>query len=136
MTLAFDNDHVLKVMATAFDKADRAKFIEFPSAVYAMHPFDRVLAGGKTVGLSTWIGYSSNEGKMLTLAMVDEAQSKPGTEVSLLWGEPDGGSAKPHVERHVQVEIPAIVSPVPYAEVAREAYAPRGWRSSSPNTGA
>jgi glycine cleavage system aminomethyltransferase T len=134
VTLALDSDHVLKVMGTAFDKADRAKFIEFPSAVYSMHPFDRVLAGGKTVGLSTWIGYSSNEGKMLTLAMVDEADSKPGTDVSLLWGEPDGGSAKPHVERHVQVEIPAIVSPVPYAEVARELYAPPGWRTNMSKT--
>jgi syringate O-demethylase len=116
-------------MSSIFDKSDRAKFIEFPSAVYSMHPFDRVLASGKTVGLSTWIGYSSNEGKMLTLAMMDEAAARPGTQVTLLWGEPNGGSAKPHVERHVQVEIPAIVSPVPYAEVARELYAPPGWRS-------
>jgi glycine cleavage system aminomethyltransferase T len=129
VTLALDTDHVLKVLATAFQKKDRAKFMEFPSAVYSMHPFDRVLADGSTVGLSTWIGYSSNEGKMLTLAMVDEAHSKPGTEVVLLWGEPNGGSAKPNVERHVQVEIPAIVSPVPYAEVARESYAPAGWRA-------
>jgi syringate O-demethylase len=106
--------------------------MEFPSAVYSMHPFDRVLANGKTVGLSTWIGYSSNEGRMLTLAMVDEAYSKPGTEVALLWGEPNGGSAKPTVEPHVQTEIPAIVSPVPYAEVAREAYAPAGWRAHQP----
>jgi syringate O-demethylase len=129
VTLALDSDQVLKVISTVFDKKDRAKFIEFPSAVYSMHPFDRVLANGKTVGLSTWIGYSSNEGKMLTLAMVDEEDSKPGTRVTLLWGEPNGGSAKPHVERHVQVEIPAIVSPVPYAEVAREEYAPPGWRT-------
>ena len=130
VTLALDNDYVLKVLATAFDKTNRAKFIEFPSAVYSMHPFDCVLADGKTVGLSTWIGYSSNEGKMLTLAMVDEEHSKPGTEVALLWGEPNCGSAKPNVERHVQVEIPAIVCPVPYAEVARKSYAPPGWRTS------
>jgi glycine cleavage system aminomethyltransferase T len=129
VTLALDNDQALKIMGTVFDKKDRAKFIEFPSAVYSMHPFDRVLANGQTVGLSTWIGYSSNEGKMLTLAMVDETSSKPGTEVVLLWGEPNGGSAKPNVERHVQVEIPAIVSPVPYTEVVRETYAPPGWRT-------
>jgi syringate O-demethylase len=129
VTLALDNEHALKIMGTVFDKGNRAKFIEFPSAVYSMHPFDRVLANGKTVGLSTWIGYSSNEGKMLTLAMVDEASSKPGTDVVLLWGEPNGGSAKPNVERHVQVEIPAVVSPVPYTEVVRETYAPPGWRT-------
>ncbi|HEY7335013.1 MAG TPA: hypothetical protein VH639_09025 [Bryobacteraceae bacterium] len=130
VTLALDEEAVLKVIATAFDKADRGKFMEFPSAVYSMHPFDRVLADGKTVGLSTWFGYSSNEGKMLTLAMVNEEHSKPGMEVTLLWGEPNGGSAKPNVERHVQMEIPALVCPVPYAEVARKTYAPPGWRTT------
>jgi hypothetical protein len=45
-----------------------------------------------------------------------------------VWGEPGGGSKKPTVERHVQTEIRAIVSPVPYAEVARISYAPPGWR--------
>ena len=95
-----------------------------------MHPFDRVLAGGKTVGLSTWIGYSSNEGKMLTLAVLDEAHAEPGTEVTFVWGEAGGGSAKPTSKRHVQVELPAIVSPVPYAEVARTSYAPVSWRAA------
>jgi syringate O-demethylase len=32
------------------------------------------------------------------------------------------------VERHVQTEIKAVVSPVPYSEVARDSYA-EGWRS-------
>ena len=132
VTLALENEQVLKVMGTAFEKTNRAKFIEFPSAVYSMHPFDRVLVNGKTIGLSTWIGYSSSEGRMLTLAMVDEAYSKPGTQVGLLWGEPNGGSSKPTVEPHIQVEIPAIVSPVPYTEVARESYAPAGWRAHVP----
>ena len=130
VTLALETESVLKTIATAFAKTDRAKFIEFPSAVYSMHPYDRVLSNGATVGQSTWIGYSSNEARMLTLAMVEESHSKPGTEVTLLWGEPNGGSAKPNVERHAQVEIPAIVSPVPYAEVARESYAPPGWRTT------
>src|SRR5215469_6251799 len=132
VTLALDSDQVTKILATAFRKTDKAKFVEFPSAVYSMHPFDRVLADGKMVGLSTWIGYSWNEGRMLTLAMVEEAFSKPGTEVALLWSEPNGGSSKPTVEPHIQVEIPAIVSPVPYAEVARETYAPAGWRAHQP----
>jgi len=129
VTLALDTDHVLKTIATAFNKTDRAKFMEFPSAVYSMHPFDRVLANGKAAGLSTWIGYSSNEAKMLSLAMLDEAHCEPGTEVTLVWGEPGGGSAKPNVESHVQVEISAIVCPVPYAETARKVYTPRGWRT-------
>jgi len=128
VTLALDTEDALRVISSQFHKGDRAKFIEFPSAVYSMHPFDKVLVDGKQVGVSTWIGYSSNEGKMLTLAIVDEAYAKPGTRISLLWGEENGGSKKPTVERHVQTEIHGVVAPVPYAEVARDSYAD-SWRS-------
>jgi len=93
-----------------------------------MHPYDQVFVDGRMVGLSTWIGYSSSEGKMLTLAMLDTEYAQPGTKVSLLWGEPDGGSRKPTVERHLQAEIRAVVAPVPYAEVARDSYAD-SWRT-------
>jgi syringate O-demethylase len=48
-----------------------------------------------------------------------------------VWGEENGGTAKPAVERHVQVEIRATVSPVPYSEVARTEYADLGWRSAA-----
>jgi syringate O-demethylase len=122
VTLALDDDDVTSTIGTMFGKGDRAKFIDWPSAVYCMHPFDRVTADGETIGLSTWIGYSANEGKMLTLAVVDPEYAQPGTEVSLVWGEEGGGSSKPTVEPHVQSEMRAIVSPVPYVEVVRAAY--------------
>ncbi len=77
----------MRVIGSQFQKEGRGKFIEFPSAVYSMHPFDRVVAGGKDAGVSTWIGYSSNEGRMLTLAVLDEEHATPGTEVTLIWGE-------------------------------------------------
>jgi syringate O-demethylase len=128
VTLALDSEDVMRVMSSMFHKGDRAKAIEFPSAVYAMHPFDKVLVDGKSVGVSTWVGYSANEGKMLTLAIVDEAYAKPGTKITLLWGEENGGSKKPTVERHVQTEISGVVAAVPYAEVARDAYAD-SWRN-------
>jgi syringate O-demethylase len=128
VTLALDGEDVTRVLSSQFHQGERAKYIDFPSAVYAMHPFDRVVVGGRTAGLSTWIGYSANEAKMLSLAIVDVAHAKPGTRVSLVWGEQNGGSAKPTVERHVQTEITATVSPVPYSEVARDSYA-AGWRT-------
>jgi hypothetical protein len=53
-----------------------------------------------------------------------------GTEVTLVWGEENGGSAKPVVERHEQTELRAVVSPCPYSEVARTSYA-EGWRSKA-----
>jgi vanillate/3-O-methylgallate O-demethylase len=67
---------------------------------------------------------------MLTLAVVDPDVAEPGTEVTFVWGEEGGGSAKPVVERHVQVEIRAVVSPCPYGEVARTTYA-EGWRTQA-----
>ena len=131
VTLALEDRDVADTIATMFDKTDRAKFIDWPSAVYSMHPFDRVTANGETVGVSTWFGYSSNEAKMLTLAVLDPGYAKPGSEVALVWGEAGGGTSKPTVERHVQREIRAIVSPVPYVEVVRRAYAPDSWRSAA-----
>ena len=50
--------------------------------------------------------------------------------MTLVWGEEGGGSSKPVVERHVQAEIRAIVSPCPYSEVARTTYA-EGWRTEA-----
>jgi syringate O-demethylase len=67
---------------------------------------------------------------MLTLAVMDPDYAEPGTEVIFVWGEENGGTAKPTVERHMQTQMRAIVSPVPYAEVARKAYAPGGWRAA------
>ncbi len=67
---------------------------------------------------------------MLTLAVLDSEYAEPGTEVTLVWGEEDGGTAKPTVEPHVQTEIGAVVSPVPYVETVRKSYAPGGWRAA------
>ena len=107
-----------------FSPGDKAKYIDLPLSNYSTWPNDKVLAGGKQVGVSTFSGYSANESSMLSLAIVNVEQSEPGTEVTLVWGEEGGGSSKPVVERHVQTEIRAIVSPVPYAEVVRASYRP------------
>jgi syringate O-demethylase len=122
VTLALDQGDVLGIIASQLEPGDRAKFIEFPSAVYAMHPYDAVVVDGETVGISTWIGYSSNERKMLALAVIANEFAQPGTEVTLLWGEADGGSKKVNVEHHQQTVIRATVSPVPYSDYARRSY--------------
>jgi syringate O-demethylase len=132
VTLALDNGDVLQCIGTNLFADDRSKFMDFPSAVYCMHPFDKVLVDGKLAGVSTWVGYSSNERRMLTLAVLDEEFAEPGTEVSFVWGEEGGGSSKPTVESHAQMEIRAVVSPVPYAEVARKSYSGvDDWRSKT-----
>jgi vanillate/3-O-methylgallate O-demethylase len=65
----------------------------------------------------------------LSLATVDP-EIEVGTEVTVLWGEPDGGSRKTTVQPHRQIEVRATVSPVPYAETARTQYA-EGWRTTA-----
>jgi syringate O-demethylase len=130
VTLALDDGDVARTIRRMFGKGDRPKFIDWPSAVYSMHPYDRVSVDGDPAGVSTWIGYSANEGKMLSLAVLDPEHAEPGTEVTLLWGEEGGGTAKPTVEPHVQVELRATVSPVPYVEAVRTAYAPGSWRAA------
>jgi hypothetical protein len=67
---------------------------------------------------------------MLTLAVLDPEYAEPGNEVTLIWGEPNGGTSKPTVEPHVQTEIRAVVSPAPFVEVVRKSYAPGGWRAA------
>ncbi|HZF16388.1 MAG TPA: hypothetical protein VE046_10635 [Steroidobacteraceae bacterium] len=128
VTLALDSESVAAAIGTMLAKGDRAKYFDFPSAVYATLPYDKVLHNGKQIGISTWCGYSSNERAMLTLAMLEPQYAVPGTEVTFVWGEEGGGSQKLTVERHRQIELRAVVSPVPYSEVARKSYAP-GWRS-------
>lgn len=131
VTLAWNGEDVARAIGTQFKKGDRAKYIDLPLSNYSTWPYDKVMKGGKMVGVSTFSGYSSNESSMLSLGMVDLESSQPGTQVTLIWGEERGGSAKPVVERHVQTEIRATVSPVPYSEVARETYA-EGWRTHQP----
>ena len=122
VTLALNSEDVLKGMGTMVGPHPRTKYFEFPSAVYSTLPYDKVMKDGKVIGISTWCGYSSNEGKMLTLAMLNNEHATPGTEVTFVWGEEGGGSSKPTVERHKQLEIRATVAPVPYSEPTRAAY--------------
>ena len=131
VTLELDDQDVMRTIASQLGKEyERAKYIDFPSAVYSMYPYDRVMKDGKLAGVSTWIGYSSNERRMLTLAMLEPQYAKPGTEVSFVWGEEGGGSKKPTVESHKQVELRATVCPVPYAASVRTGYVDTGWRQT------
>ncbi len=131
VTLAWNGDDVAEAMGTLVTKSDgpAAKYIDLPLSNYATWPNDKVLSGGEMIGVSTFSGYSYNERSMLSLAIVD-VDVEIGAEVVLVWGEEGGGSRKPVVERHVQTEIRAIVSPCPYSAVARTTYA-EGWRTKA-----
>jgi vanillate/3-O-methylgallate O-demethylase len=126
VTLVWNGDDLTRVVGTLFQSGGEfAKYIDLPIANYATMPFDEVRKGGKRIGLSTYTGYTVNERAMISLAVLDAANSELGTEVTLVWGEEGRGTSKPTVERHVQTEIRATVAPAPISEVAREAYRPR-----------
>jgi vanillate/3-O-methylgallate O-demethylase len=128
VTYAWNSEDVVKVFATLFEPGDIYKYIDLPQSNYTSASYDEVTLDGKTVGTSMFTGYSYNERLMLSLGVVD-ADVEIGTEVKLVWGEPGGGSQKPTVERHRQLEVRAIVSSVPYSKVVRETYA-KGWRTA------
>jgi vanillate/3-O-methylgallate O-demethylase len=125
VTLVWNGDDVANAFRSlSDDHADILKYIDLPLANYATLPYDKVLKSGKVVGVSTYTGYTYNERAMISLAMIDNQHAQPGTELTLVWGEEKGGSTKPTVERHRQLEIRATVAPAPFAEVARTAYRP------------
>ena len=127
VTLAWNADDVARILSSIVIGDNNYKYFDLPLANYASSNYDEVRAGGTVSGVSMFTGYSFNERTVLSLATVDASVST-GDEVTVTWGEPDGGTQKTTVERHEQIEVRAIVSPVPYSRVARETYA-EGWRT-------
>ncbi len=129
VTFAWNADDVGKIFRAMFEPGvDKYKYIDLPLSNYASASYDKLLRGSKIAGFSMFAGYSYNESSMLSLGIVDP-DVEIGAELSLVWGEENGGSGKTTVERHKQTEIRAIVSSVPYSKVVRETYA-EGWRSA------
>jgi glycine cleavage system aminomethyltransferase T len=114
VTLEWDNDDVADVIRDSLfpGSGGPAKFLSMPLPMYATFESDAVMKDGELVGVSQWPAYSANAERFISLALVDIDESAPGTEVTLLWGEPD--SRRPTVEPHTVREIRARVAPAPY----------------------
>ncbi len=131
VTFEWNDEDVMKVIHSAFRPGEENyKWLDLPQPNYASSGFDRVMIGDRLAGLSMFNGYSFNERCMLSLGIVDP-DVKEGDVLTLVWGEPDGGSGKSSTERHKQAEIRVRVSPTPYAREARENYAD-SWRTKQP----
>lgn len=122
VTLVWDKADVLKIFAGLMEEFPGPKLMELPSGHYAAHPYDQVLKDGDRVGISTYPVYSANERAWISLAILRADLSAQGSKVSILWGEANGGSEKPHVEPHVQMEVGAEVHPWPIHQAARLTY--------------
>jgi hypothetical protein len=108
--LRWDDDDAQRVITSSlFGKdGERAKYLDIPSSNYATLPCDSVLADGRLTGVAVYTGYTVNVGGWSSLAMVDEEAARDGERLTIVWGEPDGGTAKPTVERHSQHQPPGL----------------------------
>ena len=68
VTLAWNGEDVAKIQNSMLQKGEHFKYIEMPLSNYANSNYDQLTAGGKTVGLSLFSGYSYNERSFLSLA--------------------------------------------------------------------
>jgi len=128
VTFEWNGEDLAKIYGSLFVPGGQCfKFFDLPIANYASSSYDRVAAGGRTVGFSMFGGYSFNERCGLSLGAVD-SDVDIGDELTLTWGEENGGTQKTTVERHVQIDVRVRVAPVPYSRDAREGYQ-AGWRN-------
>lgn len=128
VTFEWNAEDVVRVIASAFEPGgENYKWIDFPQPNYASSSADLILRDGKQVGMSMFNGYSYNERCVLSLGVVD-VDVKEGDILTLVWGEPNGGSGKTSVEPHKQTQIRVRVAATPYAAEARENYA-ESWRT-------
>ncbi len=130
VTFEWNPDDVVRVWASLFDApGQNFKYIDLPLSNYTSATYDAVLRDGEVVGFSMFSGYTFNDRAFISLGTVD-ADVEIGDQLTLLWGEENGGTAKSTVERHRQTEIRVRVAPTPYSQDAREAYA-GGWRTGT-----
>ena len=128
VTLAWNDEDLAAVWASFLNRDELPNmFFDLPNANYGSSNFDAVIdADDNVVGLSLFTGVTANEKRGLSLATINP-DVPIGAEVRVLWGE-NPNSGKTTVEPHQQVAVRAVVSPVPYSEVARDTYQ-GGWRT-------
>lgn len=128
VTFEWSSDDVAKIFASVLAaEGENYKYLDLPILNYASASYDAVTMGSKVVGFSMFGGFSYNERRVISLGVVDD-NINVGDVLTLVWGEENGGTAKPTVERHKQLEVRVKVAPVPYSRDARETYQ-QGWRS-------
>lgn len=102
VTFVWNAEDVLGVLGSFFRHGDTARYIDLPYSRYGLFQYDEALKDGETVGVSVDCGYTYNERAMVSVGVIDIEHSEPGTEVTLIWGEPNSS--------HAQAEIRATIA--------------------------
>ncbi|WP_201766649.1 aminomethyltransferase family protein [Sphingobium quisquiliarum] len=110
-TLIWNKQDVVDVFASLFEEETPYDYMEFPrhqwNAMYA----NKVMDGDRLVGVATSRGYSYYFRKMLSHVVIDTAYAEPGTELTVIWGEPG----------HRQKAIRVTVAQSPFKQDNRRA---------------
>lgn len=115
VTLEWNDDDVISALAsTLFGDGPGARYIGLPTPLNSFYTADSLIRDGQRVGLSYWGSYTANARKLISTALVDPEHAEPGTELTLLWGEPN--SPRSTVDAHEVREMRVKVAPSPYFE--------------------
>lgn len=101
VTLEWNTEDVGDVFMSQFQGTDMEPYdaIHFASALSdpSLGFFirgDRVLADGKTIGIATGRTFAFYERRMISLAFIAPEYAEEGTELEILWGQPNGPQKK------------------------------------------
>jgi syringate O-demethylase/vanillate/3-O-methylgallate O-demethylase len=126
VSLVWNADDVAAVYRSLMEPGNNGKFMDMPDPLYASFPYDRLVDGrGGFAGVSTYAAFIAPDFSWVSLGVVEAEHAVEGAGLTLIWGEPDGGSRRPTVERHVQKEIRVTVTGWPFSKQARERYRAR-----------
>ena len=120
VSLMWDSEDVNRVNNSLFREGENYKYIDdLPRLGWARAAFDRVEKDGELVGISRSRSFEWDIRGIASLCAIDMEYSEPGTEVTVVWGEPGGTSPNPTIEDHTQTTIDATVKPAPYIQDRR-----------------
>lgn len=112
VTLIWNADDCIDVQASLFRGDEQPyDFMDMPRQQQFCMNAHKVMLGDRLVGVATSRGFSYSFRQMLSHAVIDIAQAAPGTEVTVIFGDP-GTRQKP---------IRATVAPSPYKTDNRRA---------------
>jgi vanillate/3-O-methylgallate O-demethylase len=106
VTLEFNSDDMIAIYASLFSDGDTYLPLDLPHFPYIACWADWIHKDGVKVGHSTFPAYSYYFRKVIALSFIEPRYSEPGTEVTVLWGNPD----------EPQTEIRATVCRAPYKQ--------------------